>query len=103
MATILDVALMAAVFAVNTLLAAVLTRFLRLQLATRWGSAVYVGFLVPVVLVVTTIVSFSLGVGIDLGSAAAVLGLMVALPMALGVSIDVLYLPSPAEYDLPDT
>ncbi|SEA06761.1 hypothetical protein SAMN04488065_1670 [Haloplanus vescus] len=103
MATILDVGLMAVVFGANTVLAAVLTRFFRLKLHTQWGSALYTAFIVPVVLVVTTITTFSLGVGIDLGSTAAVLGLMIGLPMALGVSIDVLYVTPPEEYELPET
>lgn len=103
MATILDFALMAVVFVGNTAIAAVVTRFFRLQLQTRWGTVVYTALLVPVVLVVTTIVVFSLGVGVDLGSTGAVLGLMVALPMALGVTIDVLYVPAPDEYELPET
>jgi len=103
MATILDFALIAVVFAVNTLLAAVLTRFFRLQLQTQWGSVVYTALLVPIALVVVTLVVFSVGVGVDLGSAGVVLGLMVALPMALGVSIDVLYIPAPDEYELPET
>jgi hypothetical protein len=103
MATILDFALMAVVFVGNTFIAAVMTRFFRLQLKTRWGSVVYTALLVPVVLVVTTIVAFSLGVGVDLGSASAVLGLMVGLPMGLGVTIDVLYIPAPDEYELPET
>ncbi|WP_049937117.1 hypothetical protein [Haloplanus natans] len=103
MATILDFALMAAVFAGNTFLAAVMTRFFRLQLKTQWGTVVYTALLVPVALVVTTIVTFSLGVGVNLGSPAAVLGLMIGLPMGLGVTIDVLYVPSPEEYELPET
>ena len=103
MATLLDFALMAVVFAGNTLIAAVMTRFFRIQLHTQWGTVVYTALLVPLALVVTTIVAFSLGVGVDLGSAGAVLGLMVGLPMALGVTIDVLYVPSPDEYELPDT
>ena len=49
------------------------------------------------------IVAFSLGVGVNLGSPAAVLGLMVGLPMGLGVTIDVLYVPAPDEYELPET
>ncbi|WP_248895955.1 hypothetical protein [Haloplanus halobius] len=103
MATLLDLALMGAVLVGNTLLAAVMTRFFRVQLHTRWGAGVYTALLVPVGLVVTTIVAFSLGVGVDLGNAGAVLGLMVGVPMGLGVTIDVLYLPSPEEYDLPET
>jgi len=103
MATILDVGLMAVVFGANTVLAAVLTRFFRLKLHTQWGSALYTAFIVPVVLVVTTIATFSLGVGVDLGSTGAVLGLMIGLPMALGVSIDMLYVTPPEEYELPET
>ena len=103
MATVLDIALMGVVLVGNTVLAAVMTRFFRIQLKTRWGTIVYTALLVPVVLVVTTIVAFSLGVGVDLGSAAAALALMVGLPMGLGVTIDVLYVPAPDEYDLPDT
>jgi hypothetical protein len=103
MATVLDIVLMGVVLVGNTLLAAVMTRFFRIQLDTRWGAVVYTAFIVPVVLVVTTIGAFSLGVGVDLGSTAAALGLMVGLPMGLGVTIDVLYVPAPDEYELPDT
>lgn len=103
MATVLDFALMGVVFAGNTVLAAVMTRFFRIQLDTRWGVAVYTGFLVPVALVVTTIVAFSLGVGVNLGSTTVALALMVGLPMGLGVTIDVLYVAAPEEYELPET
>ncbi|WP_251328179.1 hypothetical protein [Haloplanus pelagicus] len=103
MATLLDFGLTGAVFVANVLIAAVATRFFRIQLHTRWGTVVYTALLVPVILVTTTIVAFSVGVGVDLGSTGAVIGLMVAIPMALGVSIDVLYVPAPDEYELPDT
>jgi hypothetical protein len=103
MATVLDIVLMGAVLVGNTFLAAVMTRFFRIQLDTRWGAVVYTVLIVPVVLAVTTIGAFSLGVGVDLGSAAAALALMVGLPMGLGVTIDVLYVPAPDEYELPDT
>jgi hypothetical protein len=103
MATLLDIALPAAVFGGNTLVAAVMTRFFRIRLRTQWGTAVYVAALIPVVLLVTTMAAFSLGVGVDLGSAGAVLGLMIGAPMGLGITIDVLYVPSPDEYELPET
>lgn len=103
MATVLDIALMGVVLVGNTFLAAVMTRFFRIQLDTRWGAVVYTALIVPVVLAVTTIGAFSLGVGVDLGSAAAALALMVGLPVGLGVTIDVLYVPAPDEYELPDT
>jgi hypothetical protein len=103
MATLLDFALMGAVFAGNTLVAAVMTRFFRIKLDTQWGTVVYTALAVPVVLLLTTMAAFSLGVGVDLGSAGAVLGLMVGAPMGLGVTIDVLYVPAPDEYELPET
>lgn len=103
MATVLDIVLMGVVLVGNTFLAAVMTRFFRIQLDTRWGAVVYTVLIVPVVLAVTTIGAFSLGVGVDLGSAAAALALMVGLPMGLGVTIDILYVPAPDEYELPDT
>lgn len=103
MTTVLDVVVTGAVFAGHTLLAAVLTRFFRIQLDTRVGAAIYTLLLVPLVLVVTTMVVFSAGVGVDLGNPVAVVGLLVGAPLALGATIDVLYLPAPDEYDLPDT
>ncbi|MFB6101902.1 MAG: hypothetical protein ABEJ73_04990 [Haloplanus sp.] len=103
MATLLDFALTGAVFVGNTFVAAVMTRFFRIQLQTRWGTVVYAALLIPLALVVTTIVAFSVGVGVDLGSTGVVLGLMVGVPTSLGVTIDVLYVPAPEEYDLPET
>jgi uncharacterized RDD family membrane protein YckC len=85
----------------NSAVAALLTRFLRVRLDTRWGSAVYVVFLVPVVLLALTLV---LGAffGPDLGSPAAVLGLTVGVPLTLGVAFDYFWMPAPEEVDLPD-
>jgi len=45
----------------------------------------------------------SLGTGVNLGTPAIVIGLFVALPVVLGAAIDYLYVPSPEEYELPDT
>jgi hypothetical protein len=103
MVSALDVALVVAVFGGHTVLAAVMTRFFRIRLHTRLGTVAYTLFFVPVVLLVTTMAAFSLGVGVDLGSPAVVVGLLVGLPMSLGVTIDVLYVPTPEEYDLPET
>ncbi|MFB6108147.1 MAG: hypothetical protein ABEJ82_04790 [Haloplanus sp.] len=102
MATLLDFALTGVVFAGHTLLAAVLTRFFRIRMHTRLGAAVYTALFGPFVLVVTTMVVFSAGVGVDLVSPVAVVGLLVGAPLALGATIDVLYVPAPDEYDLPD-
>ena len=104
MVSLVNALLLGAVLVVHTVIAAVMTRFLRLRLNTQWGPVVYAAVLVPVVLVVTTLVfSGVLGIGFDLGSPGAVVGLMVGMPLVLGFAVDVLYMPSPDEYELPDT
>lgn len=95
-----------ALVAFHTFLAGVATRFFRLQLSTRWGSAVYTLVLTPLLLLVSTLVfagALGVGTGIDIGSSTILLALLIGLPLALGVAIDYLYVPSPEEYDLPDT
>lgn len=91
------------ILGVNTALAALLTRFLRVRMATRWGTVVYVAFLVPVAQVIVTLVlSGPLGLGANLGSPATVIGIAVLLPFALGVAFDVLWMPTPEEAEVPD-
>ena len=103
MATLLDIALTAAVFGGNTLVAAVMTRFFRIRLSTDWGTVVYTLLFVPVVLfVLTQLFTGVLGIGPNLGSPATVLAVMVGLPLAVGVTVDVLYMRPPEEYDLPE-
>jgi hypothetical protein len=87
---------------VHTAVAALLTRFFRVRLVTRAGSAVYTLTAIPVVLLGLTLVFGGvLGLGPDLGSPGAVIALTVLLPMALGISFDYFWMPSPAEVDLP--
>ncbi|WP_096389976.1 hypothetical protein [Halopenitus persicus] len=103
MATILGVLLFLVVLGAHTLIAAVMTRFLRLRLDTTWGTAIYVAFLIPIVLLTSTlVVSGPLGIGIDLETTVAVLTVMILLPGVLGVAIDVLYVEHPDEYELPE-
>lgn len=103
MASPLSLVLFGGVLAVHTVLAAVLTRYFRVTLHTTWGWVVYVALFVPVALVLSTLLFTGLlGIGPDLGSAATALGVSVGLPLALGVTIDVLYQPSPEEMDLPE-
>lgn len=88
---------------VNTAAAALVTRFFRVRLHTRWGSAVYVAVLVPLLLVVSTLFfGGGLGLGPNLGSPAAVIGLTVLGPLSLGVAFDYFWMPAPDEVDLPD-
>ncbi|SDM57057.1 hypothetical protein SAMN04487949_2119 [Halogranum gelatinilyticum] len=104
MVSVINLVLLGVVIVLHTLIAAVMTRFFRIRLKTQWGSVLYAILLIPVVLFVTTLVfSGVLGIGVDLGSPAAALGIMIGMPLALGFTIDVLYIPSPDEYDLPDT
>lgn len=102
MASLLALALTVVVLAVNTLLTAVLARFFRIRLHTQWGWVVYTLVITPVVLTVTTMLS---GIVIPplFDSAVLLLAVFVGLPLALGFTIDLLYVPPPDEYDLPET
>lgn len=87
----------------HTVIAAVATRFFRLRLQTRWGSLVYTVLLVPVALVGTTLfLSGALGIGDDVGGVDTLVLLVVVLPLTLGYTIDVFWMPAPEEYDLPE-
>lgn len=95
-----------ALVAFHTLVAGVTTRFFRMRLSTSWGSLVYTAVLTPMLLLGSTLVFtgvLNVGIGLDLGSPAIVIGLCVVLPVVLGAAIDYLYVPSPEEYELPDT
>lgn len=92
------------IVAVNTVLAALATRFLRVRMATQWGTALYVALIVPVLeLIVTLVLSGGLGLGSNLGSPIAVLAVTVFLPLALGVAFDFFWMPAPEEIEVPDT
>jgi hypothetical protein len=87
---------------VNTAIAALMTRFFRVRLNTRWGSAIYTVLLIPVALIITTLVLGTV-LGPNLGSPAMVLTLTVVAPASLGVAFDYFWMPSPEEVDVPDT
>ncbi|WP_312909124.1 hypothetical protein [Natronosalvus caseinilyticus] len=89
---------------VHTLFAAVSTRFFRIRLETDWGTLVYVALVIPVVLFVSLLVlSGPLGLGPNLGSAVTAFVVAIALPIVLGYTIDVFWMPHPEEVELPDT
>lgn len=88
----------------HTFFAAVATRFFRIRLETQWGAALYSLFLIPVALLASTLLwSGALGLGVDLGSRGAVFMIVIALPLALGYTIDVFWMPHPDDVELPDT
>ena len=104
MVSVVGLLVFGAVLVVHTLIAAVLTRFFRLRLKTQWGYVVYSFLVIPVVLLATSLVFFGV-LGIDGGlnlRPPAFLGIAVGLPLALGFTIDTLYVPAPEEYDLPE-
>jgi hypothetical protein len=86
---------------INTLIAAVMTRFFRIRLKTRAGSVIYSLLLIPVALFVTTML-FGAVIPGDL-AVPVLLGLWIGMPLVLGFTIDVLYVPAPDEIELPDT
>jgi len=95
-----------ALVAFHTLLAGVTTRFFRLRLSTSWGSVVYTIVLTPMLLLISTLFFtgvVNVGSGVNLGTPTVVIGLFVGLPVVVGAAIDYLYVPSPEEYELPDT
>jgi hypothetical protein len=102
MVTLLDAFGLAVILLVNTAAVALLTRFFRVRLHTRWGGALYSVVISPVALLVLTLVlSGVLGLGPDLGSVAAVVLLVMGLPLALGLTFDYVWMPDPDEVDLP--
>ncbi|WP_336002455.1 hypothetical protein [Halorientalis halophila] len=101
MVSVVEVAGLLVIVALNTAIAALATRFFRVRLNTQWGSAVYAAVLTPIPLVGTTLLLGSV-LGPNLGSANAVLGLTVAVPLAVGIAFDYFWMPSPEEVDVPD-
>lgn len=101
MVSLLAVLAIAAIVTVNTGITALLTRLFRVRLRTDWAVAVYVGFFVPTALTVSTILLGSI-VGPNLGSRVIVLALFVGFPLAIGIAIDVLWMPPPEAVDLPE-
>lgn len=104
MATALSLLLFGVVLVVQTLIAAVMTRYFRVRLNTRLGWIIYSALLVPLALLSTTLLFTGLlNIGPDLGEPAIVAGVLIGVPTALGMTVDVLYMAPPEEYELPDT
>jgi hypothetical protein len=104
MVSIIGLVVFGGVLVGHTLLAAVLTRFFRLRLKTQFGWVVYALTLIPVVLFLSTLIFTGvLGLGPNLGSPTVVFGVMIGLPIAVGLTLDLLYVAQPGEIELPDT
>ncbi|MFC7069639.1 hypothetical protein [Halobaculum lipolyticum] len=87
--------------AVNTLVVAVLSRFFRIRLKTQWGWVVYTLLVSPVVLLILGLIQGTIIPPLFEGAAGLFVAVFVAVPLALGFTIDLLYVPPPEEYDLP--
>ena len=103
MVSLVDAFGLGLILLVNTAIAALLTRFLRVRLHTEWGSILYSLFFCTVAILASTLLlSGVFNLGPDLGSAAAVFSIVVFLPMATGITIDYFWMPAPDEVDLPE-
>jgi uncharacterized membrane protein len=99
MAALADVVGVLVIVAINTALAAILTRFFRLQLETRWGSGLYAVVLIPIVqLIVLLFASGVLGLGGALDRSTAIV-VTIVVPLGLGAAIDVFWMPPPEAVD----
>ncbi|MFB6223982.1 MAG: hypothetical protein ABEH86_09990 [Haloarcula sp.] len=87
---------------VNCALTALMTRFFRVRLNTRWGSLIYSILLCPVVMVVTVLVlSGVFRLGSNLGSQTAVILVTIIIPLAVGITFDYFWMPAPDDVELP--
>jgi len=104
MLSILGLGVFGGVLVGHTLLAAILIRFFRLRLDTQFGWVLYTMTLIPVALFVSTLIFTGLlQIGPNLGSPTVVFGVMIGLPLAVGLTLDLLYVAQPDEVELPDT
>lgn len=102
MLSIIGLVLFFIILAVHTLVAAIMTRFFRLRLETQAGWILYSLGFIPVVLFVSTLVFTGVfRIGPDLGSPTVAASVLIGLPVALGLTIDLLYVAQPDEIDLP--
>lgn len=103
MVTVIDALGLALILVANTAVAALMTRFFRVRLSTRWGSFIYAILLCPfALLALTLLLSGVFALGPDLGSVGAVVATTIVLPTAAGITFDYFWMPSPDEVDLPE-
>lgn len=102
MVSVADVVGLLVILGVNTTIAALATRFFRVRLNTNWGSALYTILLLPLPLVAVVMILGGIGLGPNLGTTNAVLGITIVLPMTLGITFDFFWMPAPDDVDVPD-
>jgi len=86
---------------VNSAVAALMTRFFRVRLHSRWGGLVYSILLCPLVLLVLgVLLSVPVGPFITLDRMAFLL-VVVFVPLTVGMVFDYVWMPSPDDVELP--
>lgn len=86
----------------NTAMTALMTRFFRVRMNTRWGGLLYAVMLCPVAMfVVVLVLSGIFGLGLDLGSRELALLITMGLPLVVGITFDYFWMPAPDEVELP--
>lgn len=102
MVSVADSAQLLVMLFVNATAAALMTRFFRVRLNTKWGPVVFALALIPLVLVLLTQAMSGAGFGFDLGSPFVVVVLLILVPFALGLTFDYFWMPAPEDVTLPE-
>jgi len=101
MVSIVAIAGLVVIVLVNSAVTALMTRFFRVRLNTRWGGLLYSVLLCPFAsLILGVILSVPLGSLIDLDNF-TFLTLVVVVPLVLGMTFDYVWMPSPDDVELP--
>lgn len=100
-AAVLEVIGFLIILAVNTVAAALLTRFVRGRMHTRWGSMLYTLTLTPIVLIVLVVLLQAV-LPVPVVGRGTLLGVTVLLPLSVGIAFDYFWMPPPEEVDLPE-
>ncbi|WP_018257541.1 hypothetical protein [Halomicrobium katesii] len=104
MVAVIDLVGLLVIVLVNSAVTALMTRFFRVRLDTRWGSVLYSLLLCPVALFVLLLVlSGVFKLGGNLGSRALVVLATIFFPLGLGLTFDYVWMPAPDEVELPET
>lgn len=90
---------LAVIVGLHTVIAAVLVRFFRLRLDTRWGTVLFALFFVPLVLAISLLVLGQLPIFGAIGRDTVML-VAILLPLLLGFAIDLFWMPTPREVEL---
>ena len=102
MVSVLGILGLLVIVLVNTAMTALMTRFFRVRLNTRWGGPLYAVLLCPVAMfVVVLVLSGVFNIGANLGSRSLALLLTMGLPLVVGITFDYFWMPDPDDVELP--